>query len=102
MHTESQLRNNRNKIQNSIRGILSRDNVFIMAYGGWEDSFTRTLANIVHDNDSNYEISWCFYDQREEFLDKNNNELFLKLSAATDRGRVKYFKGLTVILYLTV
>ncbi|MEG1209516.1 MAG: SIR2 family protein [Leclercia sp.] len=94
MHTESQLRNNREKIQNSLRSIISRDNVFIMAYGGWEDSFTRTLASIVHDNDANYEISWCFYNSSAEYLDSHNNDLFVKLSAATDRGRVKYFKGI--------
>lgn len=94
MHTESQLRNNREKIQSSIRSIISKDNVYIMAYGGWEDSFTRTLASIVHDNDANYEISWCFYNPSAEYLDKHNNELFAKLSAATDRGRVKYFKGI--------
>lgn len=94
MHTESQLGNNRLKIQSSIRSILSKDNVCVMAYGGWEDSFTRTLAEIVHDNESNYEISWCFYNSNAEDLDKFNKELFLKLSAATDRGRVKYFKGI--------
>lgn len=94
MHTETQLDNNREKIQSSIRGIISKDNVYIMAYGGWKDSFTRTLASIVHDNDANYEISWCFYNSNEESLDKDNNELFAKLSAATDRGRVKYFKGI--------
>lgn len=94
MHTEAQLRNNREKIQNSIRAIISRDNVYIMAYGGWEDSFTRTLASIVHDNDANYEISWCFYNSSAECLDRDNKELFVKLSAATDRGRVKYFKGI--------
>ncbi|HGV3503135.1 TPA: SIR2 family protein [Providencia stuartii] len=94
MHTESQLKNNREKIQNSIRGIISNDNVYIMAYGGWEDSFTRTLASIVHDNDANYEISWCFFNPNAEYLDKHNCELFTKLSAATDRGRVKYFKGI--------
>lgn len=94
MHTESQLRNNREKIQNSIRNIISKDNVYIMAYGGWEDSFTRTLASIVHDNDANYEISWCFYDTNAEYLDSNNTELFVKLSPAADRGRVKFFKGI--------
>lgn len=94
MHTESQLSNNREKIQSSIRNIISKDNVYIMAYGGWEDSFTRTLASIVHDNDANYEISWCFYNPSAEYLNKHNSELFAKLSAATDRGRVKYFKGI--------
>lgn len=94
MHTESQLSNNREKIQNSIRNIISRDNVYIMAYGGWEDSFTRTLASVVHDNDANFEISWCFYNPNAEYLDSNNRELFVKLSPATDRGRVKFFKGI--------
>lgn len=94
MHTESQLNNNREKIQSSIRGILSKENVYIMAYGGWEDSFTRTLANIVHDNDANYEITWCFYNSSSEHLDKSNKDLFSKLSPATDRGRVKFFKGI--------
>ena len=94
MHTESQLSNNREKIQNSIRGILSKDNIYIMAYGGWEDSFTRTLASIVHDNDANYEISWCFFSSNERELDSTNSELFVKLAPARDRGRVKFFKGI--------
>lgn len=94
MHTQSQLNNNREKIQNSIRRILSNDNVYVMAYGGWEDSFTRTLASIVHDNDSNYELSWCFYSTDEKYLNNSNKELFTNLSPAKDRGRVKYFNGI--------
>lgn len=65
-----------------------------MAYGGWEDSFTKTLANIVHDNDANYDISWCFYNSDEDSLNKNNKDLFVKLSPAIQRGRVKFFKGI--------
>ncbi|ENY7402748.1 SIR2 family protein [Yersinia enterocolitica] len=94
MHTQSQLNNNRDKIQNSIRSIISKENIYIMAYGGWEDSFTRTLANIVHDNDANYDISWCFYNSDPVYLDKTSKELFTKLSPAIQRGRVKFFKGI--------
>ncbi|MCU6213090.1 SIR2 family protein [Morganella morganii] len=94
MHTENQLSHNRERIQNSIRNIISSENVYIMAYGGWEDSFTRTLASIVHDNDVNYEISWCFFKSNSESLDRENRELFTKLAPATERGRVKFFKGI--------
>lgn len=94
MHTNDQLSNNREKIENSIRNIISKDNIYIMAYGGWEDSFTRTLANIVHDNDAIYDISWCFYNSDAGSLDKSNKELFTKLAPAIQRGRVKFFKGI--------
>ena len=94
MHTLSQLSNNRVKIESSIKNLLSKDDVYVMAYGGWEDSFTRTLADIVHDNDANYEISWCFYSADEKYLKENNKELYTKLSPARDRGRVKFFNGI--------
>ncbi|WDZ74907.1 SIR2 family protein [Vibrio harveyi] len=57
MHTRNQLEAKRDKIEASLRSHLSDNHVVIMAYSGWTDSFTRTLASIVNDEKAEYKIA---------------------------------------------
>ncbi|MCG9540162.1 SIR2 family protein [Vibrio parahaemolyticus] len=94
MHTRNQLQLARSRIESSLQNLLSDQTVVIMAYSGWEDSFTRSLATTVINNKSNYDLLWCFFEQNEAVIEKHQQELFQKLSEAISRGRIYFFNGI--------
>lgn len=94
MHTLNQLESKRNKIESSLRNLLVDKPIIIMAYGGWLDSFTRTLANIVNDDKAEYNLAWCFYQNQEGVIEREDKNLFDMLSSAISRDRIQFFKGI--------
>ena len=93
MHARNQLESQRGRIEASLRNFLIEQHVVIMAYSGWEDSFTRTLTNIVKDDKANYNLAWCFYEKEEGIIDREYKEFFEDLEAAISRDRIHFFKG---------
>ncbi|WP_313047392.1 SIR2 family protein [Atlantibacter hermannii] len=94
MHTRKQLGQRREKIEESIRNILEGHTMCIMAYGGWEDSFTRTLLTIVNNNLFRYSLVWCFYSNRAEVINDQYGYLEKELKDAISRERVQFYKGI--------
>ena len=93
MHTKTQLNSCREKIESSIKNIISKNTIVIMGYGGWNDSFMRSLINLVKDDSSDYNILWCFYEDDESKI-KSNVPFFDSLNDASSRGRVIFYKGI--------
>lgn len=93
MHTRNQLETRRVKIQGSLRKFLSKDNLYIMAYSGWEDSFTHTLANLMNDDEAEYSIAWCFYENSEGQIDRESRHLTELLNPAISHERAQFFRG---------
>jgi hypothetical protein len=94
MHTTTQLQSSRERIEASLQNLISDQVVVIMGYSGWEDSFTRSLAAIVINSKSEYELLWCFFESNDAVIEKNEGELFKKLSDGISRGRIHFFKGI--------
>lgn len=94
MHTTSQLQSGRERIEVSLQNLISDQTVVIMGYSGWEDSFTRSLATIVINNNSDYDLLWCFFESNDADIEKHQVELFKKLGDAIARGRIQFFKGI--------
>lgn len=94
MHTRNQLEAKRDRIEASLRNVLTEQHVIIMAYSGWTDSFTRTLTNIVNDDKAEYNLAWCFYEKEEGVIDRNFQLLFESLSPAISRERIQFFNNI--------
>lgn len=94
MHTHSQLSVKRDKIEGSLHELFINTSVIIMAYGAWEDSFTRTLSNIVNHPNADYNIAWCFYSDSNEKVNEDFEKWFDTLSPAITRGRIQFYKGI--------
>ncbi|HIF9126695.1 TPA: SIR2 family protein [Photobacterium damselae] len=94
MHTKNQLQLGRGRIESSLQNLLSDQTVVIMAYSGWEDSFTRSLATTVTNNKSDYDLLWCFFERNDAVIEKYEQELFRKLADAISRGRIQFFSAI--------
>lgn len=93
MHESNQLTVKRELLEASIRQMLTTHEIYIMGYSGWDDSFTRTLANIVKDSKEEYSIVWCFYQNENDMIISNYSEIFDILEPAIARGLVRFFKN---------
>ncbi|MEY0612507.1 SIR2 family protein, partial [Proteus terrae] len=93
MHTKSQLNNNREKIESSLKRILNENVIIVMGYGGWEDSFMRSISGVLNDDKATYSILWCFY-ENDELKIKSNTSFFDSLKDAISRGRITFYKGI--------
>jgi RNA:NAD 2'-phosphotransferase (TPT1/KptA family) len=94
MHTRNQLESKREKIEASLQSLLREQSVVVMAYSGWVDSFTRTLASIVNDDKAEYNLAWCFYEKKDAIIEKNDKQLFETLTSAINRDRIQFFNGI--------
>lgn len=61
LHTGNQLIQKRPFLRNSLLTYLRDKTVVVMAYGGWEDIFTASIANIVENSSTFPEILWAFH-----------------------------------------
>ncbi|MFA0858835.1 SIR2 family protein [Vibrio parahaemolyticus] len=93
MHTVNQLQVIRERLEISLQNLVKDDLVVIMAYGGWEDSFKRSLAKVVTNPALDYEILWCFYESDEAKIQVSNSELIKELNDAITRARVHFYSG---------
>ena len=94
MHTKNQLNSDRKLIEASLQNLLQNQSVVIMAYSGWIDSFTRSLASIVNNDQAKYNLAWCFYENNDAIIEKEAKELFETLTPAINRGRIQFFNGI--------
>lgn len=94
MHTTTQLQSSRERVETSLQNLISDQTVVVMGYSGWEDSFTRSLASIVINNKSEYDLLWCFFESNDAVIEKHQVDLFNKLKDAITRGRIQFFKGI--------
>ncbi|WP_258177781.1 SIR2 family protein [Photobacterium iliopiscarium] len=94
MHTTTQLQQSRARIEMSLQSLVGDDLVVVMAYGGWEDSFTRALATVVINSTSEYDILWSFFEPDPAKIEYSRKDLFDTLDDAISRGRVQFYLGI--------
>ncbi|MFT6901450.1 MAG: hypothetical protein ACJAXS_001641 [Colwellia sp.] len=94
MHTTSQLQQGRARIEMSLQNLVSDDLVVVMAYSGWEDSFTRSLATVVTNSNADYDLLWSFYEPEPAKIEYDRQDLFTTLEDAISRGRVQFYSGI--------
>lgn len=94
MHTKNQLEAKRVQIEASIRNCMTDGHLVVMAYSGWQDSFMRSLAEIVNDAKAEYNFAWCFYEPDEDKINLKERSLFDSVLPAIQRDRIQFYKGI--------
>lgn len=86
LHTPLQLSRPRPQLENSLRRLFESTLVVVVAYGGWEDVFTRGLARVVADAGASPEVLWTFYAAGVERVQKNGDAILRLLAPAGESG----------------
>jgi hypothetical protein len=98
LHTVEQLTTNRPKLEGSLINLLSNTTLLVVAYGGWDDVFSKTLIEIIKKNNINAEILWCFYQDNDNVIQENNKGLLSQLFGDVNNSLILY-KGINCHTY---
>lgn len=100
LHDPNQLSRNRPKLRASMVRLLQRSTVVVLAYGGWDDIFTRTLAEVAQDTGSAPDVLWCFYGNDPVRIEDDQRDLLTALDPAIGRGRAVLYRGINCHAFL--
>ena len=93
MHTVEQLTTARDRLRKTLGRILEKNLVVVVGYSGWDDVFTRSLADVVQDAGTDVEVVWSCYSEDERSIRNEFSSLFSRLRPAILKGRFKPYCG---------
>lgn len=94
LHTPTQLTARRPKLKASLQQILKQRTLVVAAYGGWDDVFARTLAEVAVDDASPVNVLWCFRDTDAGEVERKYEPLLERVEPAMMRGRFLCYGGI--------
>lgn len=94
LHNPAQLRQARPQLVASLRRLFEHSSLVAVAYGGWNDVFTRSITELVRDGGAFPEILWTFYSEDAEQVGSEAADLLEGLRPGLERGRVDLFGGI--------
>jgi formylglycine-generating enzyme required for sulfatase activity len=93
LHTEQQLTGHRPALASSLGRLFQGATVVALGYGGWEDVFTRKLAEMSGDEGEDFELLWTFYPEARHEIEKQLETLQARLSGGLALDRVVLYGG---------
>jgi formylglycine-generating enzyme required for sulfatase activity len=101
LHTPAQLLQPRDGLETSLRHLLGRGCVLlVLAYSGWDDVLTRTLARILADPQATPQVLWTFYRDDPARIRQESEKLLRDLVLGSGPSRVTLFRGIDVHRFL--
>jgi hypothetical protein len=94
LHTPTQLKSTRPKLKASLQRLLRKHLLVVVAYGGWDDVFTNALADLLHDDQAELDVLWCFHEMDSEVILGKNKQLLESVAPAIARGRFRGYRGI--------
>jgi signal transduction histidine kinase len=94
LHIDSQLQAERPQLRASLRRLFEDTTLVVVAYGGWDDVFSKALIDVVSDGGAFPEVIWTFHDSDEQAIFKDAAPLLARLRPGMERaGRVTLYCG---------
>jgi hypothetical protein len=100
LHAPLQLGQDRPQLRASLARLLNHRTFVVIAYGGWDDIFTRTLQEVTADQGAFPDVLWCFYDRDPARIEAANARLFADLRPAIARHRATFYAGIDCHAFL--
>ncbi len=94
LHTPFQLTAERPRLKSSLARLFKNTTLVAVAYGGWEDVFTLTLADLIADEGAFPEVLWAFYQKDFSQIEKQYSHLIERLRPGLGRYRVTFYGGI--------
>jgi len=90
LHTPAQLTNPRERLKSSIVQLLKKKTLVVVAYGGWDDVFTKALAQALLEDDYKGSVLWCFRESNAADLEVKYKRLFDSVAPVINRRFLCY------------
>lgn len=99
LHTPKQLTQPRSKLKVSLMDLLRNNIVVPIAYSGWDDIFTKTLLEVMEEDESKIEVLWAYYGANDADLISQNQAQISSFESGLASGRLCLYKGVDVGLF---
>ncbi|WP_371877645.1 SIR2 family protein [Pyxidicoccus parkwayensis] len=93
LHTPQQIAASRPQLLASIQQILRDYAVVVVGCGGWDDIFTRALAQLSDNTKADIDILWAFFEPDGVVVNAKYQNFLSGLSSALSRGRFRKYGG---------
>jgi SIR2-like domain len=94
LHTPKQLMQERPQLSGSLQDFLANRLLVVLAYGGWEDVFTRTIFDLVADGGVYPDVLWTFFSNDSARIQQQLEKDLAGLKRGINRERVALFGGI--------
>lgn len=94
LHLPSQLQTPRPHLRNSLRRLFEDVTLVVVAYGGWDDVFTRAVFDAVSDGGAFPDVIWTFHTGDAGAIEAHSQALLEGLGPGLGRGRVTLYRGI--------
>lgn len=94
LHTPDQLKAERPYLSASLRNLLQGHTLAVVAYGGWDDVFTKTLADLTFDSQAQFDVVWAFFESDPIEIAVRYAALLERTKGAWIRGRFRMYGGI--------
>lgn len=94
LHLPTQLKAERPQLRASLRRLFGDTTLVVVAYGGWDDVFSRALIDVVTDGGAFPEVIWTFHETDTSKILHRHARLLERLQPGLERGgRVTLYRG---------
>ncbi|MEE3650126.1 MULTISPECIES: SIR2 family protein [unclassified Brenneria] len=93
LHTPDQLTAYRDESIACLKRIFSKNKLYIIGYGGWDDIINQAIMEMVNEKKGKYEFRWAFYSDDEKSICESNNDFFNSLLPARVLSRFNAYKN---------
>lgn len=94
LHNPAQLQRERPKLTRSLQKLFEHCTLVVVAYGGWEDVFTRSLFELVQHGGAFPEILWTFYSDDPDRIQQEFSALLGSEGLLPGLNRVDLYRGI--------
>ncbi|HEY3490532.1 MAG TPA: SIR2 family protein [Candidatus Deferrimicrobiaceae bacterium] len=94
LHTPTQLHSPRPKLKAALQHLLRKHLLVVVAYGGWDDVFTTALSELLHDDQAEIDVLWCFRETDSEIVRSKYKRFLDSVAPAIVRGRFRGYGGI--------
>ncbi len=93
LHTPAQLTSERPRLTASLRRLLVQRTLVVVAYGGWDDVFTRALVDVLQDAEAQVTVLWGFHEADAGLVETRYAKLLERAQAAITSGALHLYGG---------
>jgi tetratricopeptide (TPR) repeat protein len=94
LHTPRQLQQARPRLHQRLSALIADATIVVIGYGGWDDVFTRALAEVAESDIAKPDVLWTFRSDDPVRIGHDYVDLLKRLAPALDRGRVALYSGI--------
>jgi|JI10StandDraft_1071094.scaffolds.fasta_scaffold07658_5 serine/threonine protein kinase len=96
LHTQVQLRQERPHLRAFLQRLLEKFAIVVVGYSGWDDIFTKAIADVIESCEGTPELLWAFFETNTDRIVEKNSELLARLRPGYERNHIALYHSINL------